>query len=213
MPLRIAHLMCPRLSCSRMLSLRDHSRQKSGKVALAVWNSLSAPIITGLSVCAVPCIPLAPNPFKTGLPVLVTAAAAPVCPGSGGEAGGGLAGAAGIGGAGTVGDVTMTAGCAVAAAADARSGAADGTSVTVPGAAPGAAIATTGTPAVGASLAGGAAGMVPCTRIEEPGRAASASADDGVAADCEHPPIGSAVKPRRANPAIAPSPVLPACHT
>src|ERR1700687_2560081 len=135
MPLRIAHLMCPRLSCSRMLSLRDHSRQKSGKVALAVWNSLSAPIITGLSVCAAPCIPLAPNPFKTGLPVLATAAA--VCPGAGGEAGGGLAGAAGIGGARTVGDVTMTAGCAVAAAADARSGGADGTAGTEAGGGPG----------------------------------------------------------------------------
>src|ERR1700722_5362349 len=111
--------MFPRLSCSRTLSLCPQSRQKSGNDALAILNCLSARIMTGLSICAAPCIPLPLNPFSTGVLVFATfatfrpeepalatiALVGPTCPRLGGATGDGLTGAAAARAA-VVGDVT-----------------------------------------------------------------------------------------------------------
>src|SRR5262249_35922848 len=98
--------MCVWLSCSRTLSLRAHSRQKSGNDALATWNSLSARIITGLSFCAVLCIPSPPSPFSTEGSVLATTAVGGLVTARlDGATGDGLIGAAAAS-AVAVGDVT-----------------------------------------------------------------------------------------------------------
>src|SRR6185437_15202209 len=197
MPSRFSHLMCSTLSCSRLLNLRAQSRQKSGKDALATWNCLSARIITGLSVFAVFCIPMPPNPLSTGLPVLATTAVVGglVCARFDGAIGDGLIGAAAAR-AGVVGEVTAGMIGAGIAATEAAPGAACGSCAT----------GAIGAPATTASLAE----VVPCTFIDELSSAdAAASSEAGALAEREHPAIGSAASPSKTNPAANPFSVFP----
>src|SRR5512146_907520 len=198
--------MCPRLSCSRTLSLCPQSRQKSGKAALATWNCSSARIITGFNVCAVPCIPLPSNPFSTGapaigtlragLPVLATTAAA-----------GGFACASF---AGSTGDGLNGAASAKAAVVAEVTGGTIGAGTAAVWAVPATAAGGSGRVAVAVSPVEGSAGAVPWTFIDEPPRAdALASSDTVEAADREQPAIGSAAKPSSKNPAANPLSALP----